>query len=116
MLNYVIRRLLIMVPTLFVISLLVYVIIDLPPGDCVTSQVDELLSRGDPDALRRADELRHLYGLNQDLLIRYFRWIGGVFRWDFGLSRQDTVPVKDLIGELLPLTLLMGGATPLFLL
>ena len=51
MLNYVIRRLLIMVPTLFVISLLVYVIIDLPPGDCVTSQIDELLSRGDPDAL-----------------------------------------------------------------
>jgi len=115
MLNYVIRRLLIMVPTLFVISLLVYVIIDLPPGDCVTSQIDELLSRGDPDALRRADELRHLYGLDQDLLIRYFRWISGVFRWDFGLSCQDTVPVKDLIGERLALTIVMESATILFI-
>ena len=115
MLNYVIRRLLIMVPTLFVISLLVYVIIDLPPGDCVTSQIDELLSRGDPDALRRADELRHLYGLDQDLMVRYFHWIGGVFRWDFGLSCQDTVPVKDLIGERLALTIVMESATIIFI-
>src|SRR5262249_8492120 len=83
MLNYVARRILIMIPTLFVISLLVYVIIDLPPGDCVTSQIDELISRGDPDALTRADELRHLYGLDQSLITRYFRWIGGVVRWAF---------------------------------
>src|ERR1700759_5360115 len=115
MLNYVIRRLLIMVPTLFVISLLVYFIIDLPPGDCVTSQIDELLSRGDPDALRRADELRHLYGLDQSLLTRYFRWIGGVFRWDFGLSCQDTVPVKDLIGERIALTMIMEASTIAFI-
>ena len=99
MLHYVARRILLMIPTLFVISALVYVIIDLPPGDCVTSQIDELLSRGDPDALRRADELRHLYGLDQSLIARYFDWVGGIFRWDFGLSCQDTVPVKDLIGE-----------------
>jgi peptide/nickel transport system permease protein len=115
MLNYVIRRLLIMVPTLFIISLLVYVIIDLPPGDCVTSQIDELLSRGDPDALRRADELRHLYGLDQGLMIRYFHWIAGVFRWDFGLSCQDTVPVKDLIGERLALTIVMESCTIIFI-
>src|SRR6185369_14082770 len=80
MLNYVARRILIMIPTLFVISLLVYVIIDLPPGDCVTSQIDELISRGDPDALTRAEELRHLYGLDQSLISRYFTWVGGVFR------------------------------------
>ncbi|HYD08247.1 MAG TPA: ABC transporter permease, partial [Reyranella sp.] len=115
MLNYVIRRLLLMVPTLFIISLLVYLIIDMPPGDCVTSQIDELLSRGDPDALRRADELRALYGLDQPLLARYFDWVVGVFRWDFGLSCQDTVPVKDLIGERLALTLLMESSTIAFI-
>jgi peptide/nickel transport system permease protein len=60
MLRFIVRRVLLMIPTLFVISALVYFIIDLPPGDCVTAQVDELLSRGDPDALRRAEELRHL--------------------------------------------------------
>jgi len=115
MLNYVARRILLMIPTLLVISLLVYLIIDLPPGDCVTSQIDELLSRGDADALQRAEELRHLYGLDQPLMVRYFHWLMGVFRWDFGLSCQDTVPVKDLIGERLALTMVMESCTIIFI-
>ena len=115
MLHYVARRLLLMIPTLFVISLLVYLIINLPPGDCVTAQIDELLSRGDADALARADELRALYGLDHSVWYRYFHWIGGIFRWDFGLSCQDTVPVKDLIGERLALTVLMESCTIVFI-
>ena len=115
MLRFIVRRILLMVPTLFVISALVYFIIDLPPGDCVTAQVDELLSRGDPDALRRAEELRHLYGLNDPLWQRYLEWVAGVFRWDFGLSCQDTVPVADLIGERMALTLIMESSTIAFI-
>jgi peptide/nickel transport system permease protein len=115
MLRFIVRRILLMIPTLFIISALVYFIIDLPPGDCVTAQVDELLSRGDPDALRRAEELRHLYGLNDPLWQRYFEWVAGVFRWDFGLSCQDTVPVADLIGERMALTLIMESATIAFI-
>jgi peptide/nickel transport system permease protein len=115
MLNFIVRRVLLMVPTLFVISALVYFIIDLPPGDCVTSQIDELLARGDADALVRADELRQLYGLDQPLWQRYFEWVGGIFRWDFGLSCQDTVPVSELIGERMALTLIMESATIAFI-
>ena len=115
MLQYVARRILLMIPTLFVISLLVYVIINLPPGDCVTSQIDELVARGDTDALKRADELRHLYGLDHSLLHRYFSWVSGVFHWDFGLSCQDTVPVKDLIGERIVLTMIMESCTIAFI-
>ncbi len=115
MLQYVARRVLLMIPTLFVISLLVYIIIDLPPGDCVTAQIDELLSRGDPDALKRADELRQLYGLDHSLWYRYFHWVIGVFHWDFGLSCQDTIPVKDLIGERIVLTLIMESSTIAFI-
>jgi peptide/nickel transport system permease protein len=115
MLRFIVRRVLLMIPTLFIISALVYFIIDLPPGDCVTAQVDELLSRGDPDALRRAEELRHLYGLNDPLWQRYLEWVAGVFRWDFGLSCQDTVPVADLIGERMALTLIMESATIAFI-
>ncbi|SKA05157.1 peptide/nickel transport system permease protein [Enhydrobacter aerosaccus] len=115
MLNYVARRLLLMIPTLFVISLIVYMIINMPPGDCVTSQIDELLSRGDANALARADELRALYGLDHSVWYRFFHWIGGVFRWDFGLSCQDTVPVKDLIGERLMLTIVMESCTIIFI-
>ena len=115
MLRFIVRRVLLMIPTLFIISALVYFIIDLPPGDCVTAQVDELLSRGDPDALRRAEELRHLYGLNDPLWQRYLEWVAGIFRWDFGLSCQDTVPVADLIGERMALTLVMESCTIAFI-
>ena len=115
MLRFIVRRVLLMIPTLFIISALVYFIIDLPPGDCVTAQVDELLSRGDADALARADELRTLYGLDQPLWRRYFEWVGGIFHWDFGLSCQDTVPVSDLIGERMALTLLMESCTIAFI-
>ena len=115
MLKFIVRRVLLMIPTLFVISALVYFIIDLPPGDCVTAQVDELLARGDADALARADELRQLYGLDQALWLRYFEWVGGIFRWDFGLSCQDTVPVADLIGERMALTLIMESCTIAFI-
>ena len=115
MLNFIVRRILLMVPTLFIISALVYFIIDLPPGDCVTSQVAELLARGDADAMVRADELRSLYGLDQPLWHRYLEWVGGIFRWDFGLSCQDTVPVSELIGERMALTLIMESCTIIFI-
>ena len=115
MLRYISRRVLLMIPTLIIISILVYIIIDLPPGDCVTSQIDELLSRGDADALKRAEELRALYGLDQPLWHRYLNWASGVLRWDFGLSCQDTVPVADLIGERMGLTLIMESCTIAFI-
>ncbi len=115
MLVYIARRVLLMIPTLIIISILVYIIIDLPPGDCVTSQIDELLSRGDADALKRAEELRSLYGLDQPLWHRYLQWATGVFHWDFGLSCQDTVPVGDLIGERMMLTLIMESTTIAFI-
>ncbi len=115
MLKFIVHRVLLMIPTLFVISALVYFIIDLPPGDCVTSQIDELLARGDPDAHKRAEELRSLYGLDQPLWERYFDWVGGIFHWDFGLSCQDTVPVGDLIGERMALTLIMESSTIAFI-
>jgi peptide/nickel transport system permease protein len=115
MLRFIVRRVLLMIPTLFIISALVYFIIDLPPGDCVTAQVDELMARGDPDALRRAEELRAMYNLNDPLWQRYLEWVEGIFRWDFGLSCQDTVPVRDLIGERLALTIIMESATIVFI-
>ena len=115
MLQFIARRVLLMIPTLFVISALVYFIIDLPPGDCVTSQIEELLARGDPDAHARAEELRELYGLNLPLWLRDLDWVAGIFRWDFGLSCQDTVPVADLISERMLLTIVMETCTIAFI-
>ena len=61
MLNFIVRRVLLMVPTLFVISALVYFIIDLPPGDCVTSQIEELLARGEASSKATARRARLAY-------------------------------------------------------
>ncbi|MBL8674274.1 MAG: ABC transporter permease, partial [Rhodospirillales bacterium] len=97
------------------ISVIVYFIINLPPGDCVTTIIDELMSRGDPDAARKAEELRRLYGLDQPIWIQYLRWISGVFTWDFGLSCQDQLPVSQLIGERLALTIVMETCTIIFI-
>ncbi|QQS14577.1 MAG: ABC transporter permease [Rhodospirillales bacterium] len=115
MLRYVAKRVLIMIPTLAIISVIVYFIINLPPGDCVTTIIDELMSRGDPDAARKAEELRRLYGLDQPIWIQYLRWISGVFTWDFGLSCQDQLPVSQLIGERLALTIVMETCTIIFI-
>ena len=72
-----------MIPTLFVISALVYFIINLPPGDCVTTIIEELMARGDPNATRKAEQIRHLYGLDQPIWVQYLHWAKGIFS-DFG--------------------------------
>ena len=85
MLRYVARRILLMIPTLFVISALVYFIIDLPPGDCVTSQIDELLSRGDPDAHARAPtSCARCTASTSRCGSATCTGSSGIFRWDFG--------------------------------
>lgn len=115
MLSYVTKRFLIMVPTLLVISALVFFIINLPPGDCVTTIIDELMARGDPDAARKAEAIRRLYGLDQPVWVQYLSWVKGIFSWDFGLSCQDQIPVSQLIGERVVLTMIMESATIVFI-
>lgn len=115
MLSYVTKRFLIMVPTLLVISALVFFIINLPPGDCVTTIIDELMARGDPDAARKAEAIRRLYGLDQPVWVQYLSWVKGIFSWDFGLSCQDQIPVSQLIGERIVLTMIMESATIVFI-
>ena len=115
MLSYIVKRFLIMIPTLLVISALVYFIINLPPGDCVTTIIDELMARGDPNATRKAEQIRHLYGLDQPVWAQYLDWVKGIFSWDFGLSCQDQVPVSKLIGDRMVLTIIMESATIAFI-
>jgi peptide/nickel transport system permease protein len=116
MLRYVAKRVLIMIPTILIISALVFFIINLPPGDCVTSQIEELLSQGSADATAKADQLRHLYGLDRPLWLQYVHWVTGiVFHGSFGLSCQDQLPVTQLIGERIALTMVMEISTIIFI-
>ena len=104
-----------MVPVLFVISVLSFAIIQLPPGDFITSYVSELRDLGQELDEQDAMNLRRHYGLDQPVFVQYLRWIGGVLRGDFGLSLQWGTPVKDLILQRLPYSMLISAASFVFI-
>ncbi len=110
MLNYLVRRLLLMVPTLILISIVTFVIIQLPPGDYFDSMVADLQASGEPADLQKAEFLRHEYGLDKPLWVQYGRWVAGLVRGDLGYSFEYDQPVATIIGEHLALTMVVSLA------
>ena len=86
MLSYILRRFLTMIPTLLVISMLVFVIIQLPPGDYLESHIAELQSQGESVDENKIQFLREQYGLDKPLLQQYWVWLSGMLQGDFGYS------------------------------
>lgn len=97
--SYIIRRLLIMIPTLLAISFVSFVIIQLPPGDYLTTVITGAATRGeeiDPAELAR---LKAHYGLDQPFIVQYLTWLGGLLHGDFGYSFEYSRPVRELIWD-----------------
>ncbi|WP_448205177.1 ABC transporter permease [Azospirillum sp. sgz302134] len=115
MLGYVIRRILIMIPTLLAISAITFVIIQLPPGDYLTSMVNELQSRGENVDQGRLAMLRETYGLDRPMIQQYAVWLAGMLRGDFGYSFEYNMPVRDVVGDRLVLTVVISAATIVFI-
>ena len=112
---YVIRRLLLFVPMLVAISVLAFVLIQLPPGDYLTSEIMAMAERGEEvdEAVIAALKLR--YGLDRPLVQQYFRWITNiVFEGDFGRSFHWKQPVSALIWERLLWTIVISFGSLLF--
>lgn len=114
MFRYIVRRILTMVPTLFLISILVFLIIELPPGDYFESYVAELKALGEEADLTEIEILRERYGFDQPQYIRYLRWVGGMLQGDFGYSFEYRLPVSEVVGDRLWLTILLSTVTILF--
>ena len=114
MLNYLVRRLLTMIPTLLVISLLVFVIIQLPPGDYIESHIAELQSQGESVDEQKIAFLREQYGLDKPIYEQYFFWLIGMLQGDFGYSFEYDLPVTEVVGDRLFLTVLISLVTILF--
>jgi peptide/nickel transport system permease protein len=114
MVQFILRRILMAIPTLFVISIVSFGLIQLPPGDFLTSYAATLSQQGDTIPPEQLEALREAYGLGQPLYVQYFKWIRGIFRGDFGRSLEWGMPVQDLIWERLALTVVLSGATFLF--
>jgi peptide/nickel transport system permease protein len=111
MLKYIVRRIVTMVPTLIAISIVSFVIIQLPPGDFLTSYVANLEAAGEhvEDATIAALEKR--YGLGQPIYVQYGKWVLGMLHGDFGQSFRWGAPVSKLIWGRLGLTVLISFAT-----
>jgi peptide/nickel transport system permease protein len=106
MLVYIIRRLIMLIPILFLVSFIAFFVIELPPGDWMTTYVSQLRASGIELSEQEAQRLSELYGFDQPMYARYLKWVQGiVLRGDFGWSFQWGKPVSEVIAERLPITL-----------
>ncbi|MEO9613255.1 MAG: ABC transporter permease [Nitratireductor sp.] len=114
MLRYIVFRLLAAIPTLFLISALVFLIIELPPGDYFETYVAELQAQGETVDPKKIEYLKEQYGFDKPLLERYFTWVGGMLQGDFGYSFEYELPVSDVVGNRLYLTIVVSMVTIIF--
>ena len=111
--SYATRRFSYMVLLLLLSSILSFIIINLPPGDFLTSYIMTLEAGSSESREELAAALRAQYGLDQPVYIQYAKWMGKIVRGDFGMSFEWNRPVKDLVAERIPMTLVVSISTPI---
>lgn len=116
MLQYLLRRLAFTIPTLIAISIVSFILIQLPPGDFLTTYAATLAAQGDSSTSgEQLKALQEAYGLNQPIYVQYWKWMSGILlRGDFGQSLEWGVPVADLIWQRMGVTLALTVSTLLF--
>ena len=115
-LQYIIRRILYMIPTVFVISMVAFAIIQLPPGDYLNSLAASYAAQGDVVDQEMLQALEERYGLNQPVYVQYWKWITGIItEGDFGESFEWNRPVTELIWSRLGLTVVVSLVSLLFI-
>ena len=114
MFYFFLRRLAVMVPTLFVISVLIFVIIQLPPGDYLSTLVSELQAQGENVEQEKLDFLRERYGLDRPVLEQYALWLQGMLQGDFGYSFEHNRPVVEVVGDQVFLSIIIAFTTIVF--
>ncbi len=114
MLHYLVKRVGYGLLTIFAVSVLSFVIIQLPPGDYVTSYIAALEAQGGEVADDEAASLRIQYGLGQPIYVQYGKWVSQIFQGNLGISFQYRIPVTQVIGERLLLTILLAMGSVVF--
>ncbi|MGQ9677556.1 MAG: ABC transporter permease, partial [Chloroflexota bacterium] len=108
MARYVGQRFLAMIPTLFFISIVGFLIIEVPPGDYFSMYLDQLQRQGVTGAQEQVAAMRVRYGADQPIYKRYFIWLSNFARGDFGNSLIYRKPVRDLIFSRLAMTIVVS--------
>jgi peptide/nickel transport system permease protein len=116
MLSFIVKRCLILIPLLFLISIVTFVIIQLPPGDILTQIVSSQMLSNSTVAKETIARLTVQYGLDQPLYVQYYRWMSNILlHGDLGWSFQWNQPVSALIGERITLTIIISLLTTIFI-
>jgi peptide/nickel transport system permease protein len=114
LLNYILKRILIMIPTLLVTSALIFTVMELPPGNYFDTYVAELQAQGEKADLSRIEFLKKEYGFDKPPVERYFYWVGGLLTGDMGYSFEYQLPVREVVGDRLMLTMVVSFFTIIF--
>ncbi len=117
MIAFMVRRTLLGVFTVFVISIISFLIIQLPPGDFVNEYVDTLLGQASLGTVLSAnlkEDMRKDFGLDRPVAVQYLKWVRKVAKGDFGISIEYQKPVWDVVASRLVNTVILAGATILF--
>ena len=112
--RYIIRRILLTIPTLIAVSFISFLIIELPPGDFVDSYISQLEAQGELIEYGQKEALRARWGLDQPVQVRYWKWFRGLLHGDLGRSLQYEKSVFRLIAERVPWSFLISFASMIF--
>src|SRR5712692_8779698 len=110
MLAYLVRRLMLAVLTVWAVSVLSFVVIQLPPGDYITSYIAQMSASGSFVSQQEAESLRQQYGLDKPVWVQYLRWMKLVLQGKFGMALEWGRPVSEVIGDRLWLTMAVSVA------
>ena len=115
MISYILKRLLYMIFTVWMLSVVVFIIIQLPPGDFLTTYIASAQAQGTAVDQSQAETLRKAYGLDKSLPEQYYLWFSKFIQGDLGRSFQwQFRPVSDLLAERLPYTIMLSLLTLIF--
>ncbi len=110
MVSYLTRRIFAGLLTIWAASILSFVVIQLPPGDYVTSYIANLQSTGTVVSMEEAEALRQQYGLDRPIYVQYLKWAGLMLQGNFGMAMEYNRPVLEVIGDRLALTMIVSIA------
>lgn len=115
--NFIINRLLNAIPTLLLMSLIIFFVVTLPPGDPLTNYEQKLITEDQftpQDAKEFTDQIRSWYGIGKPWLIEYATWLSRFIKGDFGYSFSQQKKVSEIIGQRIFFSFLISGLTLIF--
>jgi peptide/nickel transport system permease protein len=114
MIGYLANRIMLMVPTLIGISLITFIIIQLPPGDFLSTMIAECEAQGESSCGEKVEMYREQFGLDKPVWQQYVIWVSDLLQGDMGVSFEYNKPVEEVIGPSLILTVIVAGSTIIF--